>query len=109
MMLETGMRVWIARLLFSRWWATLLWMAVSAIVFGLLSYNTFMILQADIALVRENGVMALMDGVAVEVIGLGLTGFFSLLSYIVFKACEHSLIGRLTGNHPSSLDRGHGE
>ena len=70
-------------------------MMMSALVFGLTSYNIFFLLKANITLVVDYGVMALFDGALKELIILVIYGIISLAAYIVLKACEKTLVERL--------------
>jgi hypothetical protein len=70
-------------------------MMLASLVFGLCSYNLFFLLKANIALVVDYGMMALIDGAFGELLMLMLYGIVSLSAYIVFKACEKWLTERL--------------
>ena len=68
------------------------WMLLSAMVFGLCSYNLFSLLKADIDLIVDYGFMALMDGTFKQLVMLFMYGIISLCAYLIFKACEHILV-----------------
>ena len=50
-------------------------------------------------LITGYGVMALRDGAAQQLLELLFYLLISMLNYVVFKACEHSLVQRVL--HPS--------
>lgn len=79
---------------FYRWHPALVFLClfVSALLFGLSSFNLFHLLKANIDLVIDNGVMALKDGAFDELLRLFLFGIFSLVSYLAFKVCEKLLV-----------------
>ena len=70
-------------------------MLCAAAVMGLGSYNIFALLQVNVKLVLDYGVMALLDGALAEFGLLAFYGIVSLGAYIVFKACEKWLVERL--------------
>lgn len=67
----------------------------AALMFGLTSYNIFFLLKANITLVVDYGMMALIDGALKELIILFLYGIVSLAAYVLLKACEKVLVDRL--------------
>ena len=67
-------------------------MGLSFFVFGASSLNLFFLLKANTALILEHGWMALADGGAAQLVELLVTGYISMLAYLVFKACEYSLV-----------------
>lgn len=82
-------------LLHRHWAITLATMALSVIIFGLLSYDFFFLLRANLTFIEENGTTGLLDGGLKQFFMLLCYGFFSLLCYLLFKACEHILTARL--------------
>ena len=70
-------------------------MLCAALVFGLTSYNIFFLLKANITLVVDYGVMALLDGAFKELIVLFVYGVVSLAAYILIKACEKVLVDKI--------------
>jgi hypothetical protein len=83
---------WFHRVVLSRLWLTYLVMGLSFLLFGCGTLNLVHLLQANLALVADYGWMALMDGALRQLAELLLSGYASLLAYIVFKACEHRLV-----------------
>lgn len=71
-------------------------MLASALVFGLTSYNLFFLIKANVILVVDYGIMALLDGALEELGKLFLYGVISLIAYILLKACEKVLVDKLT-------------
>jgi hypothetical protein len=71
---------------------TLFVMMVSAMLFGLFSFNLVMLFKGNIALVFDYGVQALYEGAFEELLRLFIYGVLGLLFYIVFKACEKFLV-----------------
>ena len=67
-------------------------MLCCSLVFGLGSYNLFYLLKANLVLVLDYGVMALVDGALQELVMLAVYGTVSLSAYILFKACEKTLV-----------------
>jgi len=82
---------WFHRTVLSRRWLTFLVMGLAFLVFGVGTYNIFMLLSANIDLIARHGWMALMDGAARQFAELIVTGYLSMAAYVVFKACEHRL------------------
>jgi len=70
-------------------------MMLSALGFGILSYNIFLLFSANIIFISENGLMGLKEGGFYQLILLILNGSVSLFFYIVFKACEKTLVEKL--------------
>lgn len=66
-------------------------MGLAFFVFGVGSYNIFMLLSANIGLIAYYGWRALMDGAARQFIELIVTGYLSMAAYVVFKTCEYRL------------------
>ena len=75
-------------------------MLFTALVFGLSSYNLFFLLRANLTLIFDFGVMALLDGAFVQFLSLAFYGIVSLSSYLLFKACEKWLVSVLLGEKP---------
>nr|WP_316638733.1 hypothetical protein [uncultured Roseateles sp.] len=88
-------KTWFHHLVLSRRWATFLVMGLSFFAFGAGSLNLFYLLKANTALLAEHGWQALMDGGLQQLLELLLTGYLSLLAYLVFKVCEYRLVHAL--------------
>jgi hypothetical protein len=79
-------------LVFGRRWLTFLVMGLSFLAFGAGTVNLFMLLKANTDLVFENGLQALGDGAAQQLVELLITAYLSMSAYLVFKACEYRLV-----------------
>ncbi len=88
-----------SRLILSRGWLSFVVLCLSFAIFGAGTLNLFNMLSQNVALIAAHGWMALMDGAAQQLLELLITLAFSMGAYIVFKACEHRLVDRLS--HPS--------
>jgi hypothetical protein len=82
---------WFQRTVLSRRWLTFLVMGFAFFIFGVGTYNIFMLLSANIRLIADYGWLALMDGAARQLVELVITGYLSMAAYIVFKTCEYRL------------------
>ena len=91
------------RVVLARWWLTFIVLCLSFAAFGAGTVNLFNMFGANLSLIADNGVMALADGAAQQFVELLLTLLFSMLAYVVFKACEYQLVHGLT-DHPSKED-----
>jgi hypothetical protein len=89
---------WFDRVVLARWWTCFLVLGISFFVFGGCTLNLFFLFRANAALVVEYGWQAIGDGAAQQFVELLANGYLGMLAYVVFKACEHSLVHRLT--HP---------
>jgi hypothetical protein len=88
---------WFHRAVLSRGLLTFLVMGLAFFVFGVSTYNIFMLLNANIDLISNYGWQALMDGAARQFIELIVTGYLSMAAYVVFKTCEYRLAHDLAG------------
>jgi hypothetical protein len=86
------------RWVFRRRWLTFVVMGLAFLLFGAGTLNLIHVLQANISFIAEHGVMALADGAALQLLEILVTGYISLLCYLIFKACEHTIVHSLT--HP---------
>lgn len=85
------------RILTFHWLITLVLMALLALVFGLMSFNQFMLLQANFALIAHHGAMALLEGALQQLLELVASGFVAVVCYVLIKACERVLVERILG------------
>jgi hypothetical protein len=83
----------------SRRWLTFLTMGLAFCLFGAGSLNLFYLFKANTALLFEHGWQALMDGGGQQLLELLITGYLSMAAYVVFKACEYSLVHWLGDHH----------
>ena len=89
---------WFHRTVLARRWLTFLVMGLAFFVFGVGTYNIFMLLSANIDLIAHHGWMALMDGAARQFAELVVTGYLSMAAYVVFKTCEYRLAHALASS-----------
>jgi hypothetical protein len=92
---ETQMPSPFARLLDIHWSITFFLMGVFATAAAWGSFEIFHLLQANLTYIASYGLMALMEGAAIQLLQLIGWGYASLLSYVLFKACEHRLVDAL--------------
>ena len=86
------MRRWFHRTVLARRWATFLVMGLSFLAFGVGSLNLFNVARANLRLITDHGWMAVMDGGGLQLFEVLVTGYLSTLAYLIFKACEYSLV-----------------
>jgi len=82
---------WFHRIVLSRRWLTFLVMGLAFFVFGAGTFNIAMLFSANASVIARYGWQALMDGAALQLIELVVTGYLSMAAYVIFKACEHRL------------------
>ncbi len=87
---------WFQRVILRPYWLCFLVMGLSFFGFGLGTLNLIYVFKANADLLVTHGWMALVDGGLLQLIEILLTGYASLLAYIVFKACEYRLAHGLT-------------
>lgn len=85
------MKRWFHRIVLSRPWLTFLVMGLAFFAFGAGTYNIVMLFSANTALIANYGWQALMDGAALQLVELLVSGYFSMAAYVVFKVCEYRL------------------
>ena len=79
------------RVVLSRLWLTFIVLALSFLVGALGTLNLVTLLIANLRLLRDYGLAALMDGGLQQLAELTLQGLISCIAYVVFKTCEHRL------------------
>ena len=84
------------RFVLARRWLTFVVMCVSFVLFGAGTLNLISMFRLNLVLIAENGAMALADGAAQQFVELMLSLVVGMAAYVVFKACEHSLVHGLT-------------
>jgi hypothetical protein len=80
------------RIVLGRRWLAFLVMGLAFLGFGLGTLNLFMLLKANAELLAEHGWQAVRDGGLRQLVELVVTGYASMACYLVFKACECSLV-----------------
>jgi hypothetical protein len=83
---------WFQRVVLARRWLCFIVLCLSFFAFGAGTFNLFVLLKMNTALIAEHGWQALADGAAQQFVELMLTGLLSIAAWIVFKACEHRLV-----------------
>lgn len=79
------------RVVLSRLWLTFIVLGMSFLVGALGTLNLVSFLSANLQLLRDHGLMALMDGAFLQLAELVAQGYVSCVAYVVFKTCEHRL------------------
>ena len=74
-------------------------------LFGAGTLNLFKMFSDNWDFITLHGLMALKEGAALQLLELLMYLGISMLNYVVFKACEHSLVHRIL--HPSEHKRPH--
>jgi hypothetical protein len=87
------------RVVLARRWLCFVVLCLSFLAFGIGTLNLIGMFRLNLNLIAEHGGMALADGAAQQFFELLLTLLGSMAAYIVFKACEHSLVHGLTHGH----------
>ena len=79
-----------------RWWGIFVLAGAFFMGFGVASFSLFRVLQANLALFVEHGVMVIGDGAGAQLLELIGMGYLSLLLWIGFKVCECTLVATLS-------------
>jgi hypothetical protein len=83
---------WFQRVVLGRRWLCFVVLGLSFFAFGAGTFNLFLLLRANTALIVDHGWQALADGAAQQFVELVVTGVLSVAAWVVFKACEHRLV-----------------
>ena len=75
-----------------RWWLTFILAGVFFLLFGVMSYNLFFLLSANLNLFLEYGWMVAEEGALRQLLELLVFSYLSLLFWILFKLCETLLV-----------------
>ena len=81
--------------LYRHWLLTFGVMTLAFMTSGLLSLQLVNYAMANLSLIGEHGVQALMDGALQQFLELSFKAVCTVFSYLVFKACESVLVQRL--------------
>ena len=79
------------RVVLARPWLTFVVLGLAFSAFGIVTLNLVHLLRANVELILDNGVMALADGGALQLVELVANGYLAMLAYVVMKTCEHAL------------------
>jgi hypothetical protein len=89
------MRAAFLKLLTFHWLTTFLLMGLFSALGALASVNIFVLLEANVRFLSQQGLMAVMEGALIQLGQLMLSGFFALAMYLGFKACERVLVEKI--------------
>ncbi len=98
------------RVVLTRPWLTFIVMGLAFFCFGMVTLNLLHLLRANADLIVDNGVMALADGGARQLIELVVDGYVAMLAYVVMKTCEHALshwLADTSDTEPSETESKH--
>jgi hypothetical protein len=87
-----------------RWWGLFALAGLFFLLFGLVSYNLFAILKANIDLFLDYGLMVAKDGALEQLLQLVGLGYLSMLFWTLFKTCETLIVRDLTQARDSDLE-----
>jgi H+/Cl- antiporter ClcA len=79
------------RVVLARPWLTFVVLGLAFCCFGMVTLNLVHLLRANAELILDNGVMALADGGALQLVELLANGYLAMFAYVVMKTCEHAL------------------
>src|ERR1700759_2607076 len=79
------------RVVLARPWLTFVVMGLAFFCFGMVTLNLLHLLRANSDLIIDNGVMALADGGARQLVELLADGYLAMLAYVVLKTAEPTL------------------
>jgi hypothetical protein len=88
------------RVVLARPWLTFVVMGLAFFCFGMVTLNLLHLVRANANLIIDNGVMALADGGARQLLELVVNGYVAMLAYVVMKTCEHTLSHWLADTSP---------
>ncbi|MBC6427796.1 MAG: hypothetical protein GDA55_00910 [Cellvibrionales bacterium] len=71
---------------------TLVLMAFCFLMFGYFSFNIFVLLQENIRVIHDFGLMALMDGAARQLLEIIFNAFASAAFFSGWKVCERLIV-----------------
>ena len=89
--LASRAKQWLHSYIFCRRWLTFVVMGLAFFTFGAGTLNLFNILSASGNFLVAHGWQAVADGGLWQLLEILLTGYASLLAYVLFKACEYRL------------------
>jgi putative effector of murein hydrolase LrgA (UPF0299 family) len=79
--------------------ALLLGLGVSAVLFAWITLNLVDVALANVRLIRQYGVMALLDGGLRQLLEILLQACISLCLFLIFKGCETEIVQRWRSLH----------
>lgn len=78
-----------------RWWLAFLLAGLSFLLFGVMSYNLFFLLSANLRLFLEYGWTVAEEGALRQLLELLAFSYLSMLFWVLFKVCETLLVKAL--------------
>lgn len=75
-----------------RWWLLFALAGLFFLLFGVMSYNLFFLLSANLNLFLEYGWMVAEEGALRQLLELLAFSYLSLLFWVLFKLCETLLV-----------------
>jgi len=79
------------KVILSRLWLTFAVLGLSFLAGAVGTLNLVTLLIANLSLLRDHGLAAVMDGGLQQLFELTFQGLISCMAYVVFKTCEHRL------------------
>jgi hypothetical protein len=102
------MSTWFRHHVLSRLWVTFVTLGLGFFVFGACTVHLGLMFTANLELLRDHGWRAAMDGGALQLLELVVTGYIGVAAYVVLKTCEHRLSDWLSGHeHPQHIASTH--
>ena len=77
-------------------WLTFPAMGLAAGAVALCSFNLFELFRANFRLLTTYGLMAALDGGALQLVELAFWGYLGLACYVIFKGCLDGLLTRVS-------------
>jgi hypothetical protein len=74
-------------------------LAISAVLFAWVTLNLFDVALANVRLIKQYGLMALVDGGLLQLSEILLEACISLLLFLMFKGCETEILHRWRNLH----------
>ena len=87
------------RVVLTRPWLTFVVLGIAFFCFGIGTLNLLHVLRANADFLLENGWRGVMDGGALQLVGLIFNGYLAMAAYVVMKTCEHALTDWFHGKH----------
>lgn len=84
-----------------RWWLLFVLAGLFFLLFGVMSYNLFFLLSANLNLFLQYGWMVAEEGAVRQLLELLALSYLSLLFWLLFKLCETLLVKEIisAGKH----------
>ena len=89
------MKIKLKRLFEIHWLFTLFIMLVSTVILAFSSFNLFHLFKANFEYITMHGLMALVDGGALQLLTLICNASLTAMSYLMFRASEEVLLAKI--------------